>query len=82
MIFNMKKFLIVIAVVLSTIIGCTTNYNAHKYIRKEFPDAEIYHIRNFRFVVVDSSGLYYIECNHLKDERITYMQTIKLWQNQ
>ena len=78
----MKKLCILFIFCIFALCSCTNQYDAYKAVENEFPNAEILNCSDYRFVVIDSTAIYYVECMSLRDGRITHKKLIKKWQSQ
>jgi thioredoxin-related protein len=78
----MKKLWILFVFCIFVLSSCTNQYDAYKVIEKDFPNSDIIQIEQYKFIVIDSTGVYYIKCMSLKDGRITTKQMVKKWQSQ
>ena len=78
----MKKLCILFIFCIFALCSCTNKYDAYKAVENEFPNAEISNCSGYRFVVIDTTAIYYVECMSLRDGRITHKKLIKKWQRQ
>ena len=62
--------------------SCTNQYEAYESVQAEFPNSEIISVDQFKFLVIDSTAIYYVKCLNLSNGSITHKQLIKKWQNQ
>lgn len=66
-----------------TIGSCVHNHDAQKEIYKFFPNSEIYNVDDaHRYIVIDSVGIYVVQCGVPFTKNIWNVQLIKKWQNQ
>ena len=78
----MKKLWILFVFCIFVLSSCTNQYDAYKEVEKEFPNAEILQSDSYTFIVLDSTGVFYIKCMNLCNGSITTKKLIKKWQNQ
>lgn len=78
----MKKLCILFIFCIFALCSCTNQYDAYEFVETEFPNAEIFNCSDYRFIVIDSTAIYYVECMSLRDGRITHKKVIKKWQSQ
>ena len=78
----MKKVCILFIFCIFALCSCTNQFDAYKTIETEFPNAEILNCSDYRFVIIDSTSIYYVECLNLYDGKITHKQLLKKWQSQ
>ena len=78
----MKKLCILFIFCIFALCSCTNQYDAYKAVENEFPNAEFLNCSDYRFVVIDTTAIYYVECMSLRDGRITHKKLIKKWQSQ
>ncbi len=71
------KRIIYIATFISMIL-LTSCYNDRETVVKKYPNAEIYNLdTSFEFLVIDSTGIYYVSCNNPFNSSITDERLIK-----
>ncbi len=72
----MKQVIYIVLVLISTLlVSC---YNDRETVVKKYPNAEIYNLdTSFEFLVIDSTGIYYVSCNNPFNSSITEERLIK-----
>ena len=78
----MKKLCILFIFCIFALCSCTNQLDAYEFIENEFPNAEIFNVADYSFIVIDSTSMYYVKCMSLRDGRITSKMLVKKWQNQ
>lgn len=78
----MRKVCILFIFCIFALCSCTNQYEAYEVVETEFPNAEILNCKDYHFIVIDSTAMYYVECMSLRDGRITHKKLIKKWQSQ
>lgn len=78
----MKKLCILFIFCIFALCSCTNQLDAYEFIENEFPNAEIFNVADYSFIVIDSTSMYYVKCMSLRDGRITSKRLVKKWQNQ
>ena len=78
----MRKLCILFIFCIFALCSCTNQYDAYKAVEKEFPNSEILQVDGYTFMVLDSTGIFYIKCMNLCNGNITTKKLIKKWQNQ
>lgn len=77
----MKKLCILFIFCIFALCSCTNQYDAYEAVETEFPNAEILNCKDYHFIVIDSTAMYYVECMSLRNGSITHKKLIKKWQN-
>lgn len=75
----MKKILFLLSILLFTSCGID-KYKSQEIVEKAFKNAEVYQIRDYCFVVIDSVGVHYVRCMNTTDNEISSINTLKRWQ--
>lgn len=72
------KQIIYIILISILLIGCNKERIKRDVVKERFPNAEIYNLKeSFKFIVIDSTGIYYVSCSNLFNSDITEERLIK-----
>ena len=78
----MRKVCILFIFCIFALCSCKNQYDAYESVQAEFHNSEIISVNRFKFLVIDSTAIYYVKCLNLSNGNITHKQLIKKWQSQ